>query len=40
MWGLRVRVRGVEQLRQGVVGELEKIVMPQLVDVSLWPRKK
>jgi hypothetical protein len=28
--GLRVRVRGVEQLRQGVVGELEKIVMPQL----------
>jgi hypothetical protein len=30
MWGLRVRVRGVEQLWQGVVGELEKMVMPQL----------
>jgi hypothetical protein len=35
MWGLRVRVRGVEQLWQSVVGELEKIVMPQLGDVSL-----
>jgi hypothetical protein len=30
MWGLRVIVRGVEQLWQGVVEELEKIVMPQL----------
>jgi hypothetical protein len=30
MWGLRARIRGVEQLWQGVVGELEKIVMPQL----------
>ena len=37
MRGLRVRVRGLEQLRQGVSGELEKIGTPQLgrEDVSL-----
>lgn len=36
--GLRERVRGVEQLRQGVEGRLEKMGTPQLCLSQWWIR--